>query len=201
MSNGLPFLIPLGFVLFSVAHLFSFLCCVVCLSSYCVKTNIHNAQYEDKHTYTIHSTKTNTHTQYTVRRQTNIHNTQYEDKQTYTIHSTKTNKHTQYIVRRQTNIHNTQYENKQTYTTHSTKTNKHTQYIVLCCVFVFVLCIVYVCLSSYNVLCMFVCLRTVYCVCLLEPRGIKNGNPLDINQNVRRQTKRKYTTQNRKLKS
>ena len=33
-----PFLIPLGFVMFSVAHLFSFLCCVVyvCLSSYCV---------------------------------------------------------------------------------------------------------------------------------------------------------------------
>jgi hypothetical protein len=34
-----------------------------------------------------------------------------------------------------------------------------------------------------------------------KPRGIKNGNPLGINQNVRRQTKRKYTTQNRKLKS
>ena len=47
------------------------------------QTNIHNTQYEDKQTYTIHSTKTNKHTQYTVRRQTNIHNTQYEDKQTY----------------------------------------------------------------------------------------------------------------------
>ena len=65
--------------------------------------------------HTIHSTKTNKYTQYTVRRQTNIHNTQYDDKQTYTIYSTKTNKHTQYTVRRQTNIHNTQYEDKQTY--------------------------------------------------------------------------------------
>jgi hypothetical protein len=35
----------------------------------------HNAQYEDKQTYTIHSTKTNKDTRYTVRRQTNIHNT------------------------------------------------------------------------------------------------------------------------------
>jgi hypothetical protein len=115
------------------------------------------------------------------------------DKQTYTIHSTKTNKHTQYTVRRQTNIHNTQYEDKQTYTMHSTKTNKHRQHTVfvclrtvycvclfvsvLCvvyaclssycvCLFVFVACILYVCLSSYCVLCMLVCLRTVYCVCL-----------------------------------
>jgi hypothetical protein len=55
--------------------------------------NIHNIQYEDKQTYTIHNRKTNKHTQYTARRQTNIHNTQYKDKQTYTIHSTKTNKH------------------------------------------------------------------------------------------------------------
>ena len=47
------------------------------------QTNIHNTQYEDKQTYTIHSTKTNKHTQYTVRRQTNIHNTQDEDKHTY----------------------------------------------------------------------------------------------------------------------
>jgi hypothetical protein len=50
-------------------------------------------------------TKTNKHTQCTVRRQTNIHNTQYEEKQTYTIHSTRANKHTQYTVRRQTNKH------------------------------------------------------------------------------------------------
>ena len=63
-----------------------------------MKTNIHNTQHEDKQTYTIHSTKTNKHTQYTVRRQTNIHNTQYEDNQTYIIHSMKTNKHTQYTV-------------------------------------------------------------------------------------------------------
>jgi hypothetical protein len=56
----------------------------------------HNSQYEDKQTYTIHSTKTNKHTQYTVRRQTNIHNIQYEDKQTYTTHSTKTNTHTKH---------------------------------------------------------------------------------------------------------
>ena len=47
----------------------------------------HNSQYKYKQTYTIHSTKTNKHTQYTVRRQTNIHNTQYEDKQTYTTHT------------------------------------------------------------------------------------------------------------------
>jgi hypothetical protein len=53
----------------------------------------HNSQYENKQAYTIHSTKTNKHTQHTVRRQTNIHNTQYEDKQTHTTHSTKTNKH------------------------------------------------------------------------------------------------------------
>jgi cell division protein YceG involved in septum cleavage len=77
----------------------------------------------------------------------------------FVCHSTKANKHTQYTVRRQTNIHNIQYKDKQTYTIHSTKTNKHTQYTVL------VLCIVYVCLSSYCVLCMFLCLRTVYCVC------------------------------------
>ena len=38
MPDGLTFLIPLGFVTFSVAHMFSVLCCVlyVCLSSYCV---------------------------------------------------------------------------------------------------------------------------------------------------------------------
>ena len=36
---------------------------------------MHNTQYEDKETYTIHSTKTNKHTQYTVRGQTNMHNT------------------------------------------------------------------------------------------------------------------------------
>ena len=75
--------------------------------------------------HTLHCTKNNKHTQYTIGRQTNIHTTQYEDKQTYTIHSTKTNKHTKYTARRQTNIHNTQCEGKQTYTMHSTKTNKH----------------------------------------------------------------------------
>ena len=69
--------------------------------------NIYNTQYEDKQTYTIHSTKTKTHTQYTVRRKTNIHNTQYDDKHTYTIHSTKTNTNTQHTVRRQTHIHKT----------------------------------------------------------------------------------------------
>ena len=130
--------------------------------------------------HTLLCAKTNKHTQYTVRRQTNIHNTQYEDKQTYTIHSTKTNKHTQYstktnkytqhTVRRQTNIHNTQYEDKQTYTIHSTKKNTHTQHRW----------------PTLNI---------------TTPRGMKNGNPLGINQTVRRQTKRKYTTQNRKLKS
>ena len=83
--------------------------------------------------HTMHSTKTNKHIQYTVRRQTNIHNTQYEDKThtqytirrktTYTIHSTKTNTHTQYTVRRQTQIHNTQYEDKQTYTKQHRKLN------------------------------------------------------------------------------
>jgi hypothetical protein len=57
--------------------------------------------------YTIHSTKTNKHTQCTVRRQTHIHNTQYENKQAYTIHSTRTSTHTQYTVKRQTHIHNT----------------------------------------------------------------------------------------------
>ena len=60
--------------------------------------------------YTIHSTKTNTHTQ-------------YEDKHTYTAHSTKTNKHTQHTVRRQTHIHNTQHEDKQTYTTQHRQLN------------------------------------------------------------------------------
>ena len=84
--------------------------------------------------HTIHSTKTNKHAQYIVRRQTNIHNTQHEDKQTYTIHyedkqtytthSTKTNKHTQHTVRKQTNIHNTQYEDKHTYTTQHEKLNR-----------------------------------------------------------------------------
>jgi hypothetical protein len=52
----------------------------------------HNSQYKYKQTYTIHSTKTNKHTQYTVRRQTNIHNTQYEDKQTYTTQHRKLNR-------------------------------------------------------------------------------------------------------------
>ena len=44
----------------------------------------------------------------------------------------------------------------------------YVQLSVLCCVcmFVFVLCIMYVCLSSCCVLCMCVCLRTVCCVCL-----------------------------------
>jgi hypothetical protein len=37
-------------------------------------------------------------------------------------------------------------------------------YCVLCMCFVFVLCIVYVCLSSYCVLYMFICLRTMHCV-------------------------------------
>jgi hypothetical protein len=152
MPNGLPFLIPLAFVMFSVAHLFSFSCCVmyVCLSSYCVLC-------------------------LSVRRQANKHNTQYKDKQTYTIQSTTTSIQTQYTVRRQKHIHNTKYDDKQTNTIHSTKTNK--QYCVLClfacrrtvscvCLLVFVLCIVYVSLSSYCVLFMFAFLRTMYCVCL-----------------------------------
>ena len=61
-----------------------------------IQINIYNTQYEDKQTYTIHSTKTK-----------HIHNTQYEDKHTYTINCTKTNTNTNYIVRRQTNIHKT----------------------------------------------------------------------------------------------
>jgi hypothetical protein len=44
--NGLPFLIPLGFVTVIVAHMFSFLCCAVyvCLSSYCVLCMYTNIQ-------------------------------------------------------------------------------------------------------------------------------------------------------------
>jgi hypothetical protein len=124
----------------------------------------HNSQYEDKQIYTIHSTKTNKHTQYTVRRQTNIPNIKYEDKQTYTIYSTKTNKHTQYTVRRQTNIYNTQYEDKQTYKT------------------------------QHRTLNIWATLKVT------KPSGIKNVNPSGTNQTVRRQTKQKYTTQNKKLK-
>ena len=81
---------------------------ILLLSLYTIHSTktITHTPYEDKHTYTAHSTKTNKHTPYTVRRQTNIHNTQYEDKQTYTIHSTTANRYTQYRVRRKTNIHN-----------------------------------------------------------------------------------------------
>jgi uncharacterized membrane protein YgcG len=186
-------------------------------------TNIHNTQHEDKQTYTIHSTKTRKHTQYTVRRQTNIHNTQclfvfvlcvvyvclssycvlcmfvclrsvhcvclfvfvlcivyvflssyyvlciFEEKQTYITHSTKTNKHTQYTAQRQTNIHNRQYEDKKTYT-------------------ILVLCIVYVCLFSYCVLCMFVCLRNVHCVCFLVSYTIRRQTRIHNTQYEDKQT-------------
>ena len=72
--------------------------------------------------HTIHSTKTNKHTQYTVQRQTNIHNIQYEEKQTYTIYSTKTNKHTQHTVRRQTHIQNTTQNTEHMSNTESNET-------------------------------------------------------------------------------
>ena len=78
--------------------------------------------------HTIHSTNTNKHTQYTVRRQTNIHNTQNEDKQTYTIHSTKTNKHTQYTVRRQANIQNTTQKTEQMGNTERNKTQRNEEW-------------------------------------------------------------------------
>jgi hypothetical protein len=123
--------------------------------------------------HTMHSTKTNKHIQYTVRRQTNIHNTQYEDKT-----------HTQYTIRRKTNIHNTQYEDKHTYTIHSTKTNTNTQYTVR---------------RQTNI--HKTTQKTEHMSnTVTRPRGTKNDNPLGTNQTVRRQTKRKYTTQSRKLK-
>jgi hypothetical protein len=121
--------------------LFVFLLCIVyaCLSSYCVLCMcvclltvycvclfvfILCIVYVCLSSYCV-----NKHTQYTLRRQTNIQNTRYEDKQTYTI-------------RRQTSIHNTQYEL-------CMFSCLRTVYCV--CLFVFVLCIVYVCLSSYCV--------------------------------------------------
>ena len=116
-----------------------------------------------------------------MRRQTNIRNTQYEYNQTYT----------QYTGRRQTNIHNAQYEDKQTYTTHSTKTNKHTQYTVRRQTNIHKQTHT----TQHRKLNICATLKEI------KPREIKNGNPLGTNQNVRRQTKRKYTTQNRKLKS
>jgi small-conductance mechanosensitive channel len=217
------------FVCFRTVHcvcLFVFVLCIVyvflsshcalCMTQYTVRrqTNIHNRQYEEKQIYITHSTKTNKHTQYTVRRQYYVLCLFVSLRTLYCVCLfvfvlcivyvclssycvlcmfvclrtvfcvclfvfvmciVYVYKHTQYTARRQTNIHNTQYEDKKTYTIHSTKTNKHTQYTmfvclrtVCClCLFVFVLCVMYVCLSSFCALCMFVCLRTVYCVCFL----------------------------------
>jgi Ca2+/Na+ antiporter len=95
LSKGKQFL-PL------MRHLVFVLCIVhVCLTSYCVLCMFVCVRtvycvclfvlvLYIVYVFTIYSTRTNKHTQHTVRRQTNIHNTQYESKQTFTIHSTKT---------------------------------------------------------------------------------------------------------------
>jgi hypothetical protein len=117
-----------------------------CVAYFCRRqTNTHNTQYEDKQTYTTHSTK-----------KTNIHNTTFEFSVLCCVFLLCLSAYCLICARWITILHSSGF----CYVQYCSSV----PFSVLCfvCLLVFVLCVVYVCLSSYCLLCMFTCLRTVY---------------------------------------